>query len=459
MQKPHKKTESDPSGEAARPGAKPPLGIDGGIVGRFEVIEGSKSPANTGESPIFWQEKRRTIWALSRTAASLLYPAGTPVDQITGVATCRWAVQSKAAGVDVHLSEYSESGQRRASFGGLQTCGLVWQCPACAARISETRRRQLNVGLAWAKAEGYRISMLTLTARHGEGDDLAALLHGMKEAKRRLHQHRAWRRINPDVVAILTATEVTHGAHGWHPHFHMVVITRTALADAALRRLGDPWRGALSAEGLDGAAAAFDCQGASAAGRYVGKWGAGEELTLSGTKRGKGKGKTPLQLLEAHKAGNVDAGDLWLEYVQAFFRRTQLDGLKKLTDLAGIENVSDADAAADQEQDGQERQADAVANIDSDTWRTKARRRRTDILDAAEDCGAVGVWHVINGPAPERELSRPPPLKPGGLAARAMAAMRQRPRKGITSQDGAPAMPRPDARGSGERAAEISDEG
>lgn len=374
-----------------------------------------------------WQETRRAIWALSRTAASLLYPAGTPKEDLKGVATCRWAVQSKAAGVDVHLSEYEGSGQKRASFGGLQTCGLVWQCPACAARISETRRRQVNAGLEWAKRQGYRIAMITLTARHGEDDELAGLLSAMKRAKKRLHQHRAWKRLKSQIVAMLTATEVTHGRNGWHPHFHVLVIVETEEAEAALAELGDPWRGALRAEGLDGAAAAFDCQGASAAGRYVAKWGAGEELTLSGKKAAKGRGgRTPLQLLEAHKAGSEEAGELWLEYVAAFHRRTQLDGLKKLVDLGGLEDVSDAEAAQDQAQDDQERDEEPVANIDSDTWRQKARMRRTDILDAAESDGAAGVWSVIHGPGAKCDIARPPPPKPGGLIEQLMSSVQRR---------------------------------
>jgi len=417
-----------PAGGAAAPGGGR-LGIYGGMVGR----SASPPPQPSSEKAPNWQELRRTIWSLSRTAASLLYPEGTPKEELKGVSTCRWAVQSKANGVDVHLSDYQESGQRRASYGGLQTCGLVWNCPACAARISETRRRQVNAGLEWAKKRGYRILMITLTARHGEGDELAGLLSAMKRAKKRLHQHRAWKRLKPRIVAMLTATEVTHGRNGWHPHFHVVVIVETKEAEAALSEMGDPWRGALRAEGLDGAAAAFDIQDASAAGRYVSKWGAGEELTMSGKKKAKGKGRTPLQLLEAHKAGNEDAGELWLEYAAAFHRRTQLDGLKKLVDLAGLDDVTDAEAAQDEAQEGQERDQEPLMNIDSDTWRQKARKRRTDILDAAETGGVAGVWSVIHGPGALFDIARPPPSKPGGLIEQLMASvqMRGKPRRPV----------------------------
>jgi hypothetical protein len=258
--------------------------------------------------------------------------------------------------------------------------------------------------------------MITLTARHGEEDELKDLLGRMKRAKRRLHQHRAWKRIKPEIVAKpITATEVTYGRNGWHPHFHMLVIVETDDAAFELEGLGNAWRGALRAEGLSGAGAAFDCQGATEAGQYVGKWGAGEELTLSGKKRAKGKGKTPLQLLEAHKAGNPDTGQLWLEYVEAFRGRTQLDGLKALVDIAGLDDLTDAEAALDQEQEGQEREEEPIANIDNDTWRERGRIRRTDILDAAESNGAAGVWSVIDGVTVSNDLAQPPPPRPGGL--------------------------------------------
>lgn len=424
------------------------LGIDGGIVGRFEADAPAAKPTKQGKRktlpPHHWQELRRTIWVLSRTAAKLVYPEGTPAKQIKGVGTCRWAVRSNVDGVDVMMSTYDESGQKRASYNGLQTCGLVWQCPACAARISETRRRQVNTGLEWAKAQGHRIVMLTLTARHGEDDNLKDLLSGMKEAKRAFHQHRRWKKIKPDVVAMLTATEVTHGKNGWHPHFHVVVIVRSAEAEAALADLGDTWRASLRGQDLDGADAAFDCQNATAAGKYVSKWGAGEELTLSGKKRAKGKGQTPLNLLEAHKAGNEDAGDLWLEYVAAFHRRTQLDGLAKLVRMSGQEELTDAEAAQDEAQKGQEREEAPLVNISSADWKERGRQRRTDILDAAESDGAAGVRRVLYGDEYdpdeliETERAIPPPYL-GKTAKAALSAMIERRGSGLVKPP--PALP------------------
>lgn len=49
------------------------LGIDGGIVSRSAAPITPAASTNTGKSGPVWQETRRTIWALSRTAASLLF--------------------------------------------------------------------------------------------------------------------------------------------------------------------------------------------------------------------------------------------------------------------------------------------------------------------------------------------------------------------------------------------------
>ena len=43
----------------------------------------------------------------------------------------------------------------------------------------------MNELLSWARAYGYKVMMLTLTARHGRDDDLSDLLDRMKDAKKR----------------------------------------------------------------------------------------------------------------------------------------------------------------------------------------------------------------------------------------------------------------------------------
>lgn len=351
------------SGGPDRTGPQARLGITAKSVGHFEG------------------RARRFRW--QRHAAKLLGGKGR-------VGLCRWSVVSKARGVDVVETRYASTGETRAHFEGVQTCGSVWSCPCCGARISETRRGELNRLLVWARAQGLAVSMVTLTARHGREDDLADLLDRMKDAKRRWAQHRTYRAIKADVVGSVTATEVTAGgANGWHPHFHMLLLTRPGVD---LAPLGPAWLASLAAAGLDGAGAAFRVQDASAAGRYVAKWGAGEEMTMTNRKAGrKGRGRTPAQLLAAScDQGDKIAGHLWREFSGVFRGRRQLVWSRGLKALAGVGEVSDEDAAQDQRQEDQ--QEVSRGNIPHPCWSEKVatgpRDRRATILNRAEVVGA-----------------------------------------------------------------------
>jgi len=346
-------------------------------------------------------------------------------------------------------SSYGDGQGDRVHYEGLQTCGSVWACPCCGARISEARRDEMNQLLAWARAQGYRVMMLTLTARHGRDDDLAELLERMKDAKQRWARHRSYRRIKPDMVGSVTATEVTGGgAHGWHPHFHVIAIMDS---DQDLMPLRDAWLASLRGAGLDGAGAAFQAQGANAAGSYIAKWGAAEELALSRHKKGRA-GRTPAQLLAA-SCDDEDraAGRLWAEYAQVFHGRRQLVWSRGLKALAGVGEVDDEDAARDQQQDGQIETA--RANIPHQVWRddVAARRadRRADLLDRAEAVGAgqaaaeliaghmpePDAFEVIDGGGPSHQPS------PGGLAAAALAAIPPPPDVGASGRSPAKGAP------------------
>lgn len=367
---------------------------------------------------------RRFRW--QRHAAKLLGGQGR-------VGLCRWSVVSKAAGVDLVTSRYGVTGELRAHFEGVQTCGSVWACPCCSARISEVRRGEMNQLLAWARESAFQVSMITLTARHGREDDLADLLDRMKDAKRRWAQHRVYRALKREIVGSVTATEVTGGGvHGWHPHFHMIVVSAPGLDLGALQAA---WLASLVGAGLDGAGAAFQVQDASAAGAYVAKWGAAEEMTMTGRKAGrKGGGRTPAQLLAAScDDGEELAGALWREFATVFKGRRQLVWSRGLKSLAGVGEVSDDDAARDERQDDQIEEE--RANIKHGVWvGSVASRRadlRADLLDAAEAKGAAAAVARIKAPPPlrrevvEPDRWTPPPMRAGGLAARALAAIRR----------------------------------
>lgn len=313
------------------------------------------------------------------------------------VQNCRWSVASSALGVDVVTSNYGEGSGDRAHYEGLQTCGSVWLCPCCGARISETRREELSQLLRWARAHGHHINMITLTARHGRGDDLKELLDGMKDAKGRWARHRAYRNIRDVMVGSVTATEVTGGgANGWHPHFHVIMVTRDAVDWEPLR---DAWLASLRGAGLSGTGSGWDVSDAREMGRYIAKWGAAEELALSGQKKGrKGTGRSPAQLLAAScDDGEEHARLLWQEYARVFKGRRQLVWSRGLKDLAGIDDKDDQEAATDERQE--EQVETGRATISHQGWRdrvahrTKATEtdRRSFVLSRAEEIGADAV--------------------------------------------------------------------
>lgn len=342
------------------------------------------------------RERRAMAFQLQRTAAKLL-----PRER---VGLCRWAVISKWEGVDVRLTSY-EGGAVRASYAGLQTCGSVWLCPCCGRRISEKRRGELNELLAWAREQGLQPVMLTLTARHGIRDDLGEQLDAMKRAKQRLRQRREWRTIKPQIAGTVTATEVTHGKNGWHTHFHEIALIRADSEAEALRivaPLARTWRACLVGVGLSGGRAAFQVQGAAAAGSYVGKWGAAEEITLGAAKSAKGRGRTPMQLLAAADEGDELAGRLWQVYALSFKGRRQLVWSPGLKATAGIDETSDQDAADDEGQDDAEN-IEPLLKIGHSDWVGRpgwhgARYRRARILDAAETDGAAAAAAVVADP-------------------------------------------------------------
>lgn len=339
---------------------------------------------------------RRQLYADLKTTALILRDA-MPW-KVHGVAKCRW---TKIAGqVTLNLMNVGV-GQRRAAFKGIKVCGNIWGCPVCAARISQARRAEMNTLLAWARKHGFIPVMLTLTARHGVEDRLGDMLKAMKAAKQRLRQRAEWRRL--PVVGTVTATEITHGTwHGWHPHFHEIVLLEASSEAEALEMvapLGNAWRVSLRAFGLDGAAAAFDAQGAASAGDYVSKWGVAEEITLSGSKRGRtgkaGKGRSPRELVRLAGAGDDEARDLWLEFFAATSvrRRRQLVWTPGLKDRCGLTEITDEEVA--QAEDA--RQEEEVAEYDNDGWRA-VRSKRVRLMEAAERGGSPAVRLAEAGP-------------------------------------------------------------
>ena len=356
-----------------------------------------------GDTPA--QELRSKRFKHQRAAARLLPGSRT--------ALCLWSVASNADGVNVMHSAVDN----KARYEGLQTCGSVWSCPVCSAKVSEQRRQEMNDALAMARHEGLFPVLITMTARHKRGDSLAVLLEAMKKAKKRWGSHRSYVSMKEakggPLVGSITATEVTGGgANGWHPHFHMLAFFKCATEAAALAAaegLRDAWTASIAKEGLTGNGAAYDVQAGAAAGNYITKWGAAEELALGGKKKGRGDGRAPFQLL-ADYADNDDAhaGALFAEYAKKFARHRQLVWSKGLKARFLINEIDDEAAAEEARRAESDESETLVGHFTPIEW-GRYRSQRAMILKMTEVAGLMGFAAAVQAIRNWRAQQENPP--------------------------------------------------
>lgn len=283
---------------------------------------------------------------------------------------------------------------------GLQTCGSVWQCPVCSARISERRREELSTGLdRWVTA-GHGVSMATLTAPHYINTRLDKHLAGIGDALRTWTNRPSFKRIAERIglVGRVRALEVTHGQNGWHSHYHILFFTESPIDAESLPVLETEmlklWQSACVSAGLpepneNGFKLAA---GNAAAGDYVSKWGAAEEMTKSVSKTGQQAGQvTPFGLLAAHAGGDTKAAGLFREYAKCFKGKRQLVWSKGLRDLLqlGIEKTDEQLAAEDIAP------ATEFMQVPLNVWQSVVRRRARGSLIAACQGGLDSVYDFL----------------------------------------------------------------
>lgn len=285
-------------------------------------------------------------YALQSVARSLLYGSR--------VSKCHRIKARKDSSIACLWSEPAN----RASYANLQTCGSVWSCPICAAKIGEQRRVELKAIIEAHKASVGGVALVTRTVPHSQFDKLSDLLERVTDAQRKYVNGAPYKRFKTSwgVVGSVRALETTTGGNGWHPHYHEILFFRDALDNGETvplkHELFPRWESACSRAGISSPSweHGMDCQDASYASSYVSKWGADSELTKAHTKRGRNGSFTPFDLLRlallSSDHGVVDAaGNLFQEYSAQFRGKRQLvysNGLKKLYDL---EDLSDEEIA------------------------------------------------------------------------------------------------------------------
>lgn len=407
-----------PSESAGRQPAEPALG---------KIRQNVDAPAPSKQENKAKNRKMRCRerFADQRTAAQIYRSMVGPNQKAAGrgVTACGW---SKIANKQIKLVRMDGPDGAQAFYRGLQVCGLRWVCPCCTVKKSEASREALNAALAVARERKLVPVMLTLTARHKRTTDLREFWEMLSQAEKQMKKSRPWRKLNARLPGgFAKAVEITHGdANGWHPHFHIVMMTDAddeTHAVELVEELRVEWLHQLNRVGLDGKTKAarersFDVRGAEAAGDYITKWGAAEEMTLSATKVGKSKGRNPWQLLRDARTASTDAermrsGALWWEFVQVMKGVHQLRQNAKFRELVKAYEPPEGEAQ-------EEPVETASFPFDDPEW-DRGRWRRLRMKEAAEQGRPEDVHRAVVEAlwedATDADLFRDPDPDPGDL--------------------------------------------
>jgi hypothetical protein len=159
------------------------------------------------------------VYGLRRGLAAATLASGQALQQ-ERIRACGFCVAPGAG--EVAIVKSGESGRCR--FDGVISCGSVWECPVCSRNIKQRRAQEVKVALD--VHGGRKAVLLSLTVRHGWGDDLRKMRSGLADAWRGLTRGAPWRKFS-DKVGLrgsIRAAEVTHGENGFHPHLHVLLL-------------------------------------------------------------------------------------------------------------------------------------------------------------------------------------------------------------------------------------------
>ncbi|MGL5290715.1 MAG: protein rep, partial [Vibrionaceae bacterium] len=109
-------------------------------------------------------------------------------------------------------------------YKNLATCGSVWACPVCTAKIQERRRQEIAQAMQQQYASGGQCVMVTLTAPHYSHQNLDGLRARQRAALTafRLRSGSFARALKAaDYKGLIRSLEVTVSEkNGWHLHTH-----------------------------------------------------------------------------------------------------------------------------------------------------------------------------------------------------------------------------------------------
>jgi hypothetical protein len=297
-----------------------------------------------------------------------------------------------------------------AYYAGLETCGNVWLCPVCSAKIHHRRVDELRDALTIWEAAGHAASLITITVPHDPGDRLATLVAAERAAWKQITAGGSWQRLKKrlGIAGHVIALEFTWGdANGWHPHYHVLLIHDRDLDAAAIAtvhahihaRLAAACRAhGLRPPGQVHAVRIDPNISATAAGAYLAKggdWTPAEEMTRGDLKTSRVGSRTPFQILaDYYQTGDTRDRDLWREHSRV------TRGLAAVRWSRGLRTLILGPTAEPERGDGElaaeDVNGDLVAVIPLPTWsRIRLDGLEHAILVAAERGGPADVNALV----------------------------------------------------------------
>lgn len=290
-------------------------------------------------------------------------------------------------------------------YKGLATCGSVHACPICSAKIQERRRQEVVQLIAHAARIKRPPVMVSYTFPHRVDQPLSLLLNLQQAAIKHLRGSRAYMALmlKAGNAGRVRNLEVTHGANGWHPHTHELLLLHGEVPPEWLRdELAALWLKACRKVGLflqdrDDEAAflrhSVDARtGDAGVAGYMAKlddqtkWGLSHELTKSSSKQGRRAGSHPFKL-----ANDAHTHALFLEYVHAMKGQRQLVWSRGLKDQVGVVEKSDDEIAREEVA----KIADAIA-VHPQAWKVvQGNDARWELTNAAKLGGSVAVAELL----------------------------------------------------------------
>lgn len=317
------------------------------------------------------------------------------------------------------LSHVRAAGRPTMFYKGLMTCGSVWSCPLCAAKIQERRRQEVQKLTDWMVSNDKRGLMASYTLPHNRNQTLRELLDFQAHALRRMRSSKGYRQLKQQIgyAGMVRALEVTHGDNGWHPHTHELLVCNPGVDPKMVQlTLSKLWMKACLDSGLpvpDECAFyryAVDVT-ADASGDYLAKmddqkkWGISHELTKSSSKQGRRNGSHPFKL-----AANASTGSLFIEYAHAMKGKRQLHWSHGLKAFVGLLEKTDEEIAKEKVAN-----ADFFIDYHPEVWKlVRGNDARNELTELAEKGGAPAAYAFITalGFNHPKQYAHPPSTPP-----------------------------------------------